>query len=113
MLNKFDNINFQSQTTVSILETSTVEATHTSSLERILEKTTTVWIVLGLLVALTWGPRLFRSFWVDEAGTYWMALGGPIAAMQKTWHWPGQSVLFSVIESVFCLKGGAFRELVL
>jgi 4-amino-4-deoxy-L-arabinose transferase-like glycosyltransferase len=40
-------------------------------------------------------------------------MGGPIAAIQKSWHWPGQSVLYSVVESFFCLKGGAFRELVL
>jgi Dolichyl-phosphate-mannose-protein mannosyltransferase len=113
MLNKFNKINFQSQTTLATLETSRAEVAAKSFLERVLENTTTVWIVLGVLAALTWGPRLFRSFWVDEAGTYWMATGGPIAAIQKTWHWPGQSVLYSVIESFFCLKGGALRELVL
>jgi hypothetical protein len=113
MLNRFDKINFQSQDTASFVEAPKAESIDKSPLETLLDKTTAMWIVLGVLAALIWGPRLLRSFWVDEAGTYWMAMGGPIAAIQKSWHWPGQSVLYSVVESFFCLKGGAFRELVL
>ncbi len=71
------------------------------------------WIALAIIVLLVWGPRLGRSFWVDEAGTWWMAHDGPIAAIQKTWHWPGQSLLYSVIASLFCLPPGPFREFVL
>src|SRR3954451_6762838 len=108
MLNRFDKINFQSQDTASFVEAPKAESIDKSPLETFLDKTTAttaMWIVLGVLVALIWGPRLLRSFWVDEAGTYWMAMGGPIAAIQKSWHWPGQSVLYSVVESFFCLKG--------
>jgi hypothetical protein len=72
------------------------------------------WLVFGILAALIWVPRMaFRGFWVDEAGTFWMASNGPIAAIQKTWHWPGQSILYSVIASFFCLSTGPLRELVL
>jgi hypothetical protein len=71
------------------------------------------WIALATVILLVWGPRLGRSFWVDEAGTWWMAHDGPIAAIQKTWHWPGQSLLYSVIASLFCLQTGPFREFVL
>lgn len=71
------------------------------------------WIALAIIILLVWGPRLGRSFWVDEAGTWWMAHDGPIAAIQKTWHWPGQSLLYSVIASLFCLPSGPFREFVL
>src|SRR4051794_6440055 len=113
MLNRFDKVNSQSHNAGSFVEASNAESNSKWRLETLLDNTTVVWVVLGLLVALIWGPRLFRSFWVDEAGTYWMAMGGPIAAIQKSWHWPGQSVLYSVVESFFCLNGGAFRELVL
>jgi Dolichyl-phosphate-mannose-protein mannosyltransferase len=70
-------------------------------------------LVILLLLCLVLGPRLFRSFWVDEAGTFWMAHEGPIAAIQHTWHWPGQSVLFAVISSFFSLQSGPLREFVL
>lgn len=72
------------------------------------------WIIFSVLAALVWLPRLIlRSFWVDEAGTFWMAHNGVIAAVQKTWHWPGQSVLYSAIASFFCLNSGPLREFVL
>ena len=66
-----------------------------------------------LLLCIILGPRLFRSFWVDEAGTFWMAQGGPIAAIRKTWSWPGQSVLYSFIESFFVANSGPAREFLL
>ncbi len=72
-----------------------------------------LWLIFFLLLCLILGPRLFRSFWVDEAGTFWMAHDGPIAAIQHTWHWPGQSVLFAFISSFFALSGGPLREFVL
>lgn len=73
-----------------------------------------MWIVFFILAALVWLPRLIlRSFWVDEAGTFWMAHDGVIAAIQKTWHWPGQSVLYSAIASFFCINSGPLREFVL
>ena len=54
-----------------------------------------------------------RSFWVDEAGTYWMAHEGLIRAIQKTWHWPGQSILYSVIASLFCFDTSPLRDVLL
>jgi hypothetical protein len=80
---------------------------------RILTNPRAVWIVLACLLVLTWGPRLFRSFWVDEAGTFWMAHQGPWIAIQKTWHWPGQSIAYAVIASLFCLEAGPLREFLL
>src|SRR4051812_31507975 len=80
---------------------------------RFLRNPTFAWTVLGVLVSLVWGPRLLRSFWVDEAGTYWMAYKGPLLAIQRTWHWPGQSILYSFIESFFVVRSGALREMVL
>ncbi|HVW08200.1 MAG TPA: glycosyltransferase family 39 protein [Bryobacteraceae bacterium] len=58
-------------------------------------------------------PPLTRSLWIDEAGMFWMARGGPLAAMQKTWNWPGQSILYSAITSLFCFEGSHFRDILL
>ncbi len=58
-------------------------------------------IALGILLA--YGPPLTRSLWVDEAGTWWMAYRGALAAIQRTSHWPGQSILFAVMTSFFCI----------
>src|SRR5690349_17276305 len=51
-----------------------------SGLAELLARPALAWIVLSVLTLLTWGPRLLRSFWVDEAGTFWMVYKGPIAA---------------------------------
>lgn len=34
----------------------------------------------AILVVILYGRLLGRSFWVDEAGTFWMAHEGPLAA---------------------------------
>src|SRR5215471_8259305 len=70
-------------------------------------------IAAAVVFAVVWGPRLTRSFWVDEAGTFWMAHEGLVRALQKTWHWPGQSLLYSAIASLFCIGGTPAREIVL
>jgi hypothetical protein len=70
-------------------------------------------VAIAILFAAVWGPRLVRSFWVDEAGTYWMAHEGLIRAIEKTWHWPGQSVLYSAIASFFCFGGPPLRDVLL
>jgi len=72
-----------------------------------------LWICVFLLLLLVLGPRLSRSFWVDEAGTFWMAQGGFVAAIRKTLDWPGQSVLYSAIASFFATSSSHFRELLL
>ena len=69
-------------------------------------------VLLGLLAAYV--PPLTRSLWVDETGTWWMAYRGPLAAIQRTFHWPGQSILFAVITSFFCIDPTSpWRDLVL
>ncbi|MBY0506082.1 MAG: hypothetical protein K2X03_19355 [Bryobacteraceae bacterium] len=56
-------------------------------------------------------PRLLRGFWLDEAGTYWMAYEGLGAAIDKCAHWPGQSILYGALASLFCLEvEGPWRE---
>jgi hypothetical protein len=62
---------------------------------------------------MVWIPLLRRSFWVDEAGTFWMVHEGWWRAIQKTLHWPGQSLLYAAIESFFCIGGSPWRELLM
>jgi hypothetical protein len=71
------------------------------------------WVALALLVGCLWIPRLLKSFWIDEAGSFWMAHEGPLTAIQKTWHWPGQSLLYAAIASLFALDHGPLREFLL
>ena len=69
-------------------------------------------LVLGLIAAYV--PPLTRSLWVDEAGTFWMACRGPLAAIERTSHWPGQSILFAVVTSFFCVDASSpLRDLLL
>jgi len=70
-------------------------------------------VATAIFFAAVWGPRLVRSFWADEAGTYWMAHEGLIRAVQKTWHWPGQSILYSAIASFFCFGEPPLRDVLL
>ena len=70
-------------------------------------------LATAALFAVVWGPRFARSFWVDEAGTFWMVREGLFSAVRKTWHWPGQSILYSAIASFFCFDGTALRDVLL
>jgi hypothetical protein len=74
-----------------------------------------IWLplLLSALLVVTWTPRLFRSFWGDEAGTFWMVHDGFVQAIQKTAHWPGQSILYSAIASFFCFEGSPYRDVLL
>lgn len=72
-----------------------------------------LWMFAGLMLACLWGPRLLRSLWVDEAGTFFMAHGGPVAAIQITSHWPGQSILYAIIESFFIWGGSPLRDFIM
>ena len=60
--------------------------------------------LLGVAL-ITWLPRMCWGFWVDEAGTYWMACRGLRAAIGRTMQFSGQSLLYSVLVSVFCTAG--------
>jgi hypothetical protein len=64
-----------------------------------------IWTVIAVAIALGWIPRLMWGFWTDEAGTYWMAIEGWRAAIERTTHWAGQSVLYSILESFFARHG--------
>jgi len=55
-------------------------------------------------------PRLMRSFWLDEAGTFFMVRNGFWAAIEACSNWPGQSILYGALTSLFCLEGGPLRE---
>ena len=70
-------------------------------------------VAIAVLLAAVAAAHMARSLWVDEAGTFWMAHEGMIRAIQKTLHWPGQSVLYSVIASFFCFDGRPFRDVLL
>lgn len=62
-------------------------------------------VLLIAAFCLAWLPRLFWGFWTDEAGTFWMAAEGWRAAIDRTSAWAGQSLLYSVLESFFAIKG--------
>ena len=72
-----------------------------------------LWAAAAAILLCVWLPRLCRSFWVDEAGTFLMAHNGPLAAIRFTSHWPGQSMLYAAIASVFAVNEGPFREFLL
>jgi hypothetical protein len=54
---------------------------------------------------LAWFPRLHWGFWTDEAGTFWMACKGWREAIDRTSTFPGQSILYSFLESFFVSQG--------
>lgn len=77
----------------------------------ILDSNARLLLAVGAVVAYC--PPLARSLWVDEANTYWMACHGPFAAIQRTSHWPGQSLLYALVTSFFCFDGSPVRDLLL
>ena len=70
------------------------------------------WLLL-LLAAPAYWPRLVRSFWVDEAGTYWMAQKGFWEGIERSAGYNGQSMLYSAVASWFCVPEGPWMELLL
>src|SRR5207247_884018 len=40
-------------------------------------------LLLAVVVAALWAPRLGRSFWLDETETFWFAKDGPAAAVER------------------------------
>lgn len=66
------------------------------------------WLALGLCLAafvVTWLPRLFWGLWTDEAATFWMACEGWQESIRRVALFPGQSNLYSLIESFVTWKG--------
>lgn len=57
--------------------------------------------IVAVIVASTWMRQLKLGFWVDEAGSFWMAREGWREAVSRTVDWPGQSVAYSIIASFF------------
>jgi hypothetical protein len=70
-------------------------------------------VLLAFALVAAYVPPMLRSLWIDEAGMFWMARGGPLAAIHKTWNWPGQSILFAAITSLFCFEGSPIRDILL
>ncbi|HTP31269.1 MAG TPA: hypothetical protein VMJ75_03785 [Candidatus Acidoferrales bacterium] len=70
-------------------------------------------VLLAALAVDVWMPLLFRSFWVDEAGTYWMVHEGVAQSIPKTLVFPGQSILYSIIAAFFCFDGSPLRDFLL
>src|SRR5204863_4983380 len=73
---------------------------------------TAILVMTCLAVVLGWLPRLRWGFWIDECATYWMSSEGWRGAIERTWNWPGQSILYSILESYFVVPG-AWQEVVL
>ena len=72
------------------------------------------WLALGLCLAAffaTWLPRLFWGLWTDEASTFWMASEGWREALVRVAASPGQSNLYSFLESFFTGRGPAMEPL--
>jgi len=70
-------------------------------------------LLLAALALDVWMPLLFRSFWVDEAGTYWMVHQGVAQSVPKTLVFPGQSILYSIVAALFCFDGSPLRDFLL
>src|SRR5579884_672882 len=71
------------------------------------------WILLALLAAFVFTPRMLRSLWVDEANTLWIAHLGLREAIHRVQMWTGQSPLYSVISSFFAWDGIPVRDQIL
>jgi mannosyltransferase len=65
---------------------------------------TVLWLCFAAFL-MAWLPRMHWGFWTDEAGTFWMASQGWHAAISRTETWPGQSLLYSVLQSFFVTTG--------
>lgn len=73
----------------------------------------TVWCLVALCFAVSWGPRLLRSFWTDEAATYFTAYKGIGMVSTQMAFLPQFSVLYSWIAALFCVDHGIGREFLL
>lgn len=66
---------------------------------------------MALLLAVpAYWPRLLRSFWVDEAGSYSMAREGFFAGIERAAGYNGQSMLYAAVASWFCVPEGPWME---
>jgi hypothetical protein len=66
------------------------------------------WLYIAVFcgaVLVYWLPRLARGFWVDEAGAYWIAHGGWTHVWDQLQIYPGQSVIYAYVSSLFVTDG--------
>lgn len=73
------------------------------------------WLFPSLFAAVIlvyWIPRMFRGFWVDEAGAYWVARGGWSQVWPNLQIYPGQSILYAHLSSLF-FSTGPYKEALL
>jgi uncharacterized membrane protein len=73
------------------------------------------WLYVALtttIVVVYWPVHLFRGFWTDEAGSYWISHSG----FRQVWHnlqiYPGQSAIYSYLISLF-ISDGPYKEALL
>lgn len=59
-----------------------------------------------------WVPRLSSGFWVDEAGSYWIARQGFAHVWESLQIYPGQSILYMHLSSLFAING-PLKEMVM
>jgi mannosyltransferase len=83
-----------------------------SELEGMAVARTPILVLTSLAVLLGWLPRMRWGFWIDETATYWMSAAGWRGAIDRTWNWAGQSILYSILESFF-FTHGPWQEVIL
>lgn len=56
-------------------------------------------IAIGAMVVVQlWFGMIATSFWLDEAGTWWVVKDGAVETVHRAFAWSGQSPLFYLIE---------------
>lgn len=63
-------------------------------------------------VLVYWAPRLFRGFWVDEAGTYWMVHEGWSKVSHHLGIIPSESIIYTYMAAFFA-SAGSYKEVLL
>ena len=68
----------------------------------------TIYLLLALLVVIRlWLVPLNCSFWLDESVTFWSICKGIAAAIPRSQLWPGQNVVYMLLEATIYRTGGA------
>jgi mannosyltransferase len=63
-------------------------------------------ILSALVVVRLWLLPLNSSFWLDETVTYWSACKGIAAAVSRSQFWPGQNLVYTMLEAAIIRAGG-------
>jgi hypothetical protein len=63
-------------------------------------------LLAAAVIYFYWFPRLHSGFWIDEAGTYWIGHGGLTHVWENLQIYPGQSIIYMHLSSLFVTSGG-------